>query len=220
MCERLGIRIIAANSPQAKGRVERNHGTHPDRLVKKLRRKNIRTYESANEYLKSEYLLEHNRRFAHAAASPEDYHHQKPSQAALDEVFRLETARVIGNDWVVRYQNRFLQVNRQGNHRAPAKGKVVVCEWQDGRLEIRYRGQRVPWEEIAEQPQRAPAEQPRKGPHRTAALPRRQATQGNNATTGCRHRHGETPDAGGGNCFGGFLRYALNGSAYGLAGLR
>ena len=96
MCERLGIRIIAANSPQAKGRVERNHGTHQDRLVKKLRRKNIRTYESANEYLNSEYLLEHNRRFAHAAASPEDYHHQKPSQAGLDEVFRWETERVIG----------------------------------------------------------------------------------------------------------------------------
>ena len=59
------------------------------------------------------------------------------------------------NDWVVRYENRFLQVNRHGNHRAPAKGKVAVCEWQDGRVEIRYRGQRVDWREIAERPQRA-----------------------------------------------------------------
>lgn len=161
MCERLGIRIIAANSAQAKGRVERNHGTHQDRLVKKLRRKNIGSYEAANEYLKSEYLPEHNRRFAHTAASPEDYHHQRPNQAVLDEAFRLETERVIGNDWVVRYENRFLQVNRQGNHRAPAKGKVAVCEWQDGRLEIRYRGQKVRWEEIAERPPKAPPE-PRK----------------------------------------------------------
>jgi hypothetical protein len=162
MCERLGIRIIPANSPQAKGRVERNHGTHQDRLVKKLRRKNIRSYESANEYLKSEYLPDHNRRFAHAAASPEDYHHKKPNQAALDEIFRLETERVIGNDWVVRYENRFLQVNRQGNHQAPAKGKVVVCEWEDGRLEVRYRGQKLSWKEIAERPRRAEADQPRK----------------------------------------------------------
>src|ERR1022692_4452374 len=162
MCARLGIRIIAANSPQAKGRVERNHGTHQDRLVKKLRRKKIQRYESANEYLKSEYLPDHNRRFAHAAASPEDYHHKKPSQAALDEVFRLETERVIGNDWVVRYENRFLQVNRQGNHQAPAKGKVVVCEWEDGRLEVRYRGQKLSWKEIAERPRRAEADQPRK----------------------------------------------------------
>ena len=162
MCARLGIRIIAANSPQAKGRVERNHGTHQDRLVKKLRRQNIQSYESANEYLKSEYLPDHNRRFAHAAASPEDYHHKKPNQAALDEVFRLETERVIGNDWVVRYENRFLQVNRQGNHQAPAKGKVMVCEWEDGRLEVRYRGQKLSWKEIAERPWRAEADQPRK----------------------------------------------------------
>ena len=162
MCQRLGIRIIAANSPQAKGRVERNHGTHQDRLVKKLRRKKIRTHASANAYLQGEYLPDHNRRFAHAAASPEDYHHQKPSRAVLDEVFRLETERVIGNDWVVRYENRFLQVNRHGNHQGPAKGKVKVCEWQDGRLEIRYRGQKVLWEEIAERPQRAEADQPRK----------------------------------------------------------
>ncbi len=162
MCQRLGIRIIAANSPQAKGRVERNHGTHQDRLVKKLRRKNIRTHESANEYLKNEYLPDHNRRFAHEAASPEDYHHNKPNRTALDEAFRLETMRVIGNDWVVRYGNRFLQVNRQGNHRAPAKGRVAVCEWQDGRLEIRYRGQKVLREEIAVRPQQAEPEPPHK----------------------------------------------------------
>jgi transposase len=161
MCERLGIRIIAANSPQAKGRVERNHGTHQDRLVKKLRRKKIRDHAGANEYLNSEYLPDHNRRFAHAAASPEDYHHKKPSRAALDEAFRLETERVIGNDWVVRYGNRFLQVNRQGNHYAPAKGKVAVCEWQDGRVEIRYRGQKVGWKEIAERPQRVDVDPPR-----------------------------------------------------------
>jgi transposase len=157
MCKRLGIRIIAANSPQAKGRVERNHGTHQDRLVKKLRRKKIGDYEAANEFLNSEYLPDHNRRFAYAAASPEDYHHKAPSKTALDEVFRLETGRVIGNDWVVRYGNRFLQVIRQGTNLAPAKGKVVVCEWQDGRVEIRYRERKVLWEEIAERTQRAKA---------------------------------------------------------------
>jgi len=158
MCARLGIRILGANSPQAKGRVERNHGTHQDRLVKKLRRKKIGTYEAANEYLEREYLAEHNRRFTHPAASPQDYHRRSPSRSELDEVFRLESERVIGNDWVVRYENRFLQVNRQGRHYAPAKAKVVVCEWEDGRLEIRYRGQKVAWEEIAERRLSGPVE--------------------------------------------------------------
>lgn len=154
MCRRLGIRIITANSPEAKGRVERNHGTHQDRLVKKLRRKKIKAYEQANEFLEKEYLPEHNRRFTCEAAAAEDYHRAKPSRAELEEVFRLENERVIGNDWVVRYENRYLQVKRGGRQYAPAKSKVVVCEWEDGRLEIRYRGQKVIWEELSDKPQR------------------------------------------------------------------
>ena len=162
MCERLGIRIITANSPEAKGRVERNHGTHQDRLVKKLRRKKIQSYEAANEFLEKEYLPEHNRRFSCAAAAAEDYHRAKPSRVEMDEVFRLENERVIGNDWVVRYENRYLQVKRGGRQYAPAKSKVVVCEWEDGRLEIRYRGQKVAWEELAGKPQPPTAEKKKK----------------------------------------------------------
>jgi len=53
MCRKLNIRIIAS-SPQAKGRVERNHGTHQDRLIKKMRRKAIASYEAANQFLENE----------------------------------------------------------------------------------------------------------------------------------------------------------------------
>ena len=153
MCARLGTRIIAANSAQAKGRVERNHGTHQDRLVKKLRRKKIKTYAAANEFLEKEYLQEHNQRFRHVAAAEQDYHRPAPKPKELDEIFRLETERVIGNDWVVRYENRYLQVQTSGRRQAPAKAKVVVCEWEDGRLEIRYRGQKLQWEELADKPE-------------------------------------------------------------------
>jgi len=59
MCAKLGIRIIAASSAQAKGRVERNHGTHQDRLIKQLRRQNIGSYEAANQFLRETYLPEH-----------------------------------------------------------------------------------------------------------------------------------------------------------------
>ena len=74
MCARLGIRIIAASSPQAKGRIERNHGTHHDRLVKKLRRKGIADCAAANAFLEAEYCVAHNRQFAQAPASAEDFH--------------------------------------------------------------------------------------------------------------------------------------------------
>lgn len=153
ICERLGIRILAAHSPQAKGRVERNHGTHQDRLIKKLRRKKIGAQETANEFLAQEYLPEHNRRFARPAASPENYHRKAPEKAQLDEVFRLETERTLGQDWVVRHQNRLFQVMRESRY-APARSKVAVCEWPDGRVEIRYRGKRLRYEEIAERAER------------------------------------------------------------------
>jgi transposase len=148
MCEKLGIEIIAAGSPQAKGRVERNHGTHQDRLIKKMRRKKIRTHEQANVYLQQEYLSEHNGRFRQAAAEAEDYHRRAPSAAELREVFRLESKRIIGNDWVVRCDNRLFQVHAQSRKYAPAQGQVVVCEWQDGTVEIEYRGRKLPWKEI------------------------------------------------------------------------
>lgn len=155
MCEKLGIEIIAAGSPQAKGRVERNHGTHQDRLIKKMRRKKIRTHEQVNEYLQQEYLPEHNERFRCAAAEREDYHREAPSAEKLGEVFRLESERILSNDWVVRYENRFFQVQKQKRKYAPAQGKVVVCEWQDGRIEIEYRGHWLPWKELSVAPTRS-----------------------------------------------------------------
>ena len=151
--QRLGIAILAASSPQAKGRVERNHGTHQDRLIKKLRRKNICTHAAANEFLEREYLAEHNRRFARLPASREDFHRRHPGPARLEEALRLETERTLGNDWVVRHDNRLYQVTRQSRY-APARAKVVVCEWEDGRREIRYRSRRLEYIEIARSEER------------------------------------------------------------------
>ena len=74
MCAKLGIQIIGAASPQAKGRVERGHGTHQDRLVKKLRLARIGNIDAANIFLRTTYLPDHNARFAVAPASPIDYH--------------------------------------------------------------------------------------------------------------------------------------------------
>jgi transposase len=148
MCAKLGIELIAANSPQAKGRVERMHGTHQDRLVKKLRRKNLATHAEANAYLEADYLPEHNRRFARGAARPEDYHRRAPGAAKWDKIFRLESERTISDDWVVRYDNRFFQLQPQSRHYAPVKGQVVVCEGRDGSLVIEYRGCALRWQEI------------------------------------------------------------------------
>lgn len=158
MCARLGIELIAASSPQAKGRVERVHGTHQDRLVKKLRRKRIGTHAEANAYLEAEYLREHNERFGRSAARDEDYHRRSPKAAELDKIFRLETERVVSEDWVVRYENRFFQLEPRSRNYAPARSKVVICEGPTGKVEIEYRGHGVRWREIAAPPKPVPSE--------------------------------------------------------------
>ncbi|MGH8335236.1 MAG: ISNCY family transposase, partial [Gammaproteobacteria bacterium] len=151
MCAKLGIRIIAANSAQAKGRVERNHGTHQDRLIKKMRLKRVGSIAEGNRFLPA-YLADHNRRFMVSPADAEDYHTALPKDLNLDSVFRLEETRTISNDWVVSYKGRTFQIQAQSRNYAPARGKVTVCEWEDSRIKIYYREREVRWVEIQHQP--------------------------------------------------------------------
>ncbi len=150
MCAALDIQIIPASSPQAKGRVERSHGTHQDRLVKKLRRLGISDDAAANDFLAT-YWAAHNARFAQPAAAPEDFHRRCPPAAELDRIFRLEETRTVSQDWVVRYHNRMFQLTQHGRY-APARSTVTVCEWADGRIAIEYRGRVQSWTEITGRP--------------------------------------------------------------------
>jgi len=147
MCRKLGIELIAASSPQAKGRIERMHGTHQDRLVKKLRRRGIVSHQAANVYLREEYLPEHNQRFARHPARAEDYHRRRPRAAELERIFRLESERAVSQDGVVRYANRYFQL--EGRSGVAAQSKVLVCEGRHGDLSMEYRGQALCWKEIA-----------------------------------------------------------------------
>jgi hypothetical protein len=135
MCATLGIRI-AASSPQAKGRLERGRGTHQDRLIKKLRRRDVRDDHAANAYLASTYVGDYNRPFARAPAAPEDFHTPVPGGLDLEQVFRIETTRAFDNDWVVRHDNRLLPLVRRGRVSPPARTTVQVCEYEDGHLEV------------------------------------------------------------------------------------
>ena len=127
MCPKLDMRIIAANSAPAKGRVERGNGTHPDRLIKKMGRQKMGTHEKANRFLQEEYLADHNARFARTAAELQDYHRKAPSVRELEQVFCLETERSISHDWVVRYENHYFQLERTSDY-PPRPAKVMVCE--------------------------------------------------------------------------------------------
>lgn len=168
MCAALDIQIIPASSPQAKGRVERQHGTQQDRLIKKLRRAGVTTYAGANAFVAGGYLADHNARFARVPAAPQDFHRRRPSTRTLDEVFVLEETRTLSNDWVIRYRNRVLQIAAPSG-RMPARSTVQVCEARDGTLTIRYRDRVVRWEELTPglrvaAPRPTPPSKPRPAP--------------------------------------------------------
>jgi len=152
MCAQLGIELIGANSPQAKGRVERNHGTHQDRLIKKMRLRKVCCYEEANRYLEEVYLPQHNAHYAVEPAEPVDFHDAVPKSLKLDEVFCLEEERTVSNDWVVRYKNRQLQIEAGSAKHVSAGEKVLVREKRDGSLELVHRRQRLQWEEFDGKP--------------------------------------------------------------------
>ena len=114
---------MAQLTTHAKGRVERIHGVHQDRLIKKLGRKKIDRYAAANQYLGKEYLPEHNRRFARPATKPEDYHGRKPTARELRQIFRLETERTISNDWVIRHNVAICSCNPDSDAMGPRKAR-------------------------------------------------------------------------------------------------
>ena len=136
ICAALRIQLIGASSPQAKGRVERAHGTHQDRLVKLMRRAQIASIEAANAFL-APYTPAHNARFARVAAAPLDLHRPAPTPSAWAALCWLEYRRKVGRDGVIRYQGRELQLERSGrHHRVPDGTRVLVREARDGTIEI------------------------------------------------------------------------------------
>ena len=149
MCEKLGIRLIGASSPEAKGRVERHHGTHQDRLVKKMRLAGVADYAGANRYLEG-YEREHNDRFGRAPGSETDGHLRTPPRLDWERVFCLEQERVVGRNLVVRYENRWLQLKARRNQGVGPGTRVTVEEDRAGKLRVRAEGQEIAFEEIAE----------------------------------------------------------------------
>lgn len=163
MCRKLGIDLIGANSPQAKGRVERSHSTHQDRLIKKMRLKKIASHEQANVFLNHTYLAEHNARYAVRPSSAVDFHEPVPDHIDLEDVFCLEQQRTVSQDWVVQYGSRLLQIEAEPY--VAAGSKIVVRQRRDGSLQLVLREETLRWHEIEGPPVKTvPKPNPNKPP--------------------------------------------------------
>jgi DNA-binding Lrp family transcriptional regulator len=136
----LGIVWIPAQSPQAKGRVERQFLTAQDRLVKGMRVAEVRTMEQANAYLEKEYLPWWNRKLVVEPANREDAHRPLGQEHDLRAILSHIQLREVTNDYTVRYQGKLYQIDRRDVRVGLRKAKVQVEERLDGTIHMRFQG--------------------------------------------------------------------------------
>lgn len=140
----LNVDIICANTPQAKGRVERANRTLQDRLVKELRLAGISSIEEANEYL-PEFMAAHNARFAKPALNPKDVHRPVREVEDLDEIFTWQEERRLSKDLVLQFKSVQYHIEVVPETRELKGKRCRVYRWSDGRVMIRCEGQGLPY---------------------------------------------------------------------------
>ena len=130
----LGIELIPAYSPEARGRSERMFGTLQKRLTQELRLNGITTMVEANRFLRETFLPEHNRRFAIAPEEPEQAF--VPFAGNLDDILCVQEERTVNNDNTVRYKGLALQIPEDRHRHHYVKARVRVHEYPDAHLAV------------------------------------------------------------------------------------
>jgi transposase len=142
----LGIGLIKARSPQAKGRVERSFGTAQDRWVKEMRLAKVKTIVAANALLEK-LLPEHNRRFGVAPAQRADAHRAVGKAHHLAAILSVQEERVVSNDYTIRFENRLYQLDRP-IYPGERGGKVTIEMRLEGAMAIRFGSRYLNYHEI------------------------------------------------------------------------
>jgi hypothetical protein len=150
----LGIEVICAHSPQAKGRVERGFKTHQHRLVLELRLAGASGMEDGNRFLDQGYFDNHNARFAVEAANATDAHRKLLPGHRLEEILSLRTPRTIFNDYTLRHANKFFQVLEHQPVRVKPGDRVHVEVRLDGSMHLRFQEAYLNFKPIEKRPYR------------------------------------------------------------------
>lgn len=147
---KLWCRLIKANSPQAKGRVERANKTLQDRMIKKMRLDKINDVDSANKRMEEMYIPRHNEKFWEVSEKIWDSHRKliQEERHMLNRIFSLEETRVVQWDYVIQYKNKFYQLNPKWITRIYTKTKVVVQENIDWEIQVIANDKVIPYSEI------------------------------------------------------------------------
>lgn len=152
-CKALGIEVIKAYSPQAKGRVERSHGVYQDRFVKELRLKNITTIEGANTLLQQGFIDKLNEKFMKTPQIEQDAHVPVMDGQDLNDILCWEYVRTVYNDWIIRFENQLLQIQKINSVRVKPKQKVTVRKHLSGKITLWSKGQKIGYQFTEKQEQ-------------------------------------------------------------------
>lgn len=144
-CKVLGIEIIKAYSPQAKGRVERNHGVYQDRFVKELRLRGVTTIEEANKLLQQGFIDKLNSKFMKEPQSIEDAHVSLAPEQNMDDILCWEYTRTVHNDWIIRFENQFLQIQKANAMRVRPKQKIMLKRHLNGKITLWNKDKKIPY---------------------------------------------------------------------------
>jgi hypothetical protein len=139
----LNIDIICANSPQAKGRVERAFSTLRDRLVKELRLAGISTIAAANDWL-PEFMAEYNKRFGRAPVNAKDLHRPLTGADNLDEILAWREERMVTNNLTLHYDRMMILLTPGPSTLGERRRKVEVVNYPDGRFAVQFEGVSLP----------------------------------------------------------------------------
>lgn len=152
----LGVRVIFAHSPQAKGRVERSFFTLQDRLVKELRLHNISTKEEANKFLEEQFIPAFNKKFSVVPTNEADLHKtlSDETKAKLLHIFSIQNERKVQNDFTILYKTRFFQLEELQPTTVYKKDTVIVAESRNGIIQISLKNHFLKFTELPERPKK------------------------------------------------------------------
>lgn len=153
----LDVQVIRANSPEAKGRVERLFGTLQDRMVKEMRLADVKKRDEANQFICEQYIPDHNKRFSVPAKDANDAHRPLSDdlRVKMSSIFSVQSRRKVNNDYTIQFKNQWFQLEAKQKTAVYKRDEVIVEERLDGSIHIRLKNTYLEYRKLPERPKPA-----------------------------------------------------------------
>lgn len=169
----LDVQVICANSPEAKGRVERLFGTLQDRMIKEMRLRDLKEQDLANVYIYEKYMPDHNKRFSVPAKNPIDVHRllTNDQKMRLQSIFSVQSRRKINNDYTIQFKTKWFQLEATDGVAVYKRDEVIIEERLDDTIHIKLKEKYLKYRVIPGRPKRKDVNLPALTANKTPTIP-------------------------------------------------